>query len=167
MLEFDDIQHLLLTRAPALTARYEFLSFRDAAGGRAWVSAIKETIHSAASMRAGVDQDKRWVTAAFTWNGLRALGLDEASLASFPEEFKQGMAARAEMLGDTRHERPRTLGRRACEPRSACDRHSLCAGRGGARPVRLGAREAYRRLPRRRGPLRARPSRHSAVRLRA
>ena len=64
------------------------------------MSAIKETIHSAASMRASVDQDKRWVTAAFTWNGLRALGLDEASLASFPEEFKQGMAARAEMLGD-------------------------------------------------------------------
>ena len=101
MLEFDDIQHLLLTRAPALTARYEFLSFRDGAGARAWVSAIKETIHSAASMRVSVDHDKRWVTAAFTWNGLRALGLDEASLASFPEEFKQGMAARAETLGDT------------------------------------------------------------------
>ena len=32
MLEFDDIQHLLLTRAPALKARYEFLSFRDGAG---------------------------------------------------------------------------------------------------------------------------------------
>jgi hypothetical protein len=41
------------------------------------------------------------VTVAFTWNGLRALGLDDASLASFPEEFKQGMVARAEMLGDT------------------------------------------------------------------
>ena len=100
MLEFDDIQHFLLTRAPALTARYEFLSFRDGAGGRAWVSAIKETIRSAASMRAGIDQDKRWVTVAFTWNGLRALGLDEAPLASFPEEFKQGMAARAAILGD-------------------------------------------------------------------
>src|SRR5579871_3636920 len=100
MLEFDDIQHILLKRAPALTARYEFLSFRDAAGARSWVTAIKETIHSAASMQASVDQDKRWVTAAFTWNGLRALGLDEGSLASFPEEFKQGMAARSEMLGD-------------------------------------------------------------------
>ena len=33
MLELDDIQHILLTRAPALTGRYEFLSFRDAAGG--------------------------------------------------------------------------------------------------------------------------------------
>jgi hypothetical protein len=52
-------------------------------------------------MRASADNDKRWVTAAFTWNGLRALGLDEASLVSFPEEFKQGMAARAETLGDT------------------------------------------------------------------
>ena len=52
-------------------------------------------------MRAGIDKDKRWVTAAFSWNGLRALGLDEASLASFPEEFKQGMVTRAEMLGDT------------------------------------------------------------------
>ncbi len=131
MLEFDDIQHILLTRAPALAARYEFLSFRDGAGGRAWVSAIKETIHSAASMRASVDQDKRWVTAAFTWNGLRALGLDETSLASFPEEFKQGMAARAEMLGDTGVNCARTLGRRACEPGSACDRHSLRAGRCG------------------------------------
>ena len=38
---------------------------------------------------------------AFTWNGLRALGADEGSLASFPEEFKQGMVARAEVLGDT------------------------------------------------------------------
>ena len=34
MLEFDDIQHILLTRTPALTGRYEFLSFRNPAGGR-------------------------------------------------------------------------------------------------------------------------------------
>jgi Dyp-type peroxidase family len=101
MLELDDIQHILLTRAPAMTGRYEFLSFRDPAGGRAWLSGIKETVHSAAAMRASVDKDKRWVTVAFTWNGLRALGLDEASLATFPEEFKQGMPARAAMLGDT------------------------------------------------------------------
>ena len=100
-LEFDDIQHILLTRARRSRQGRELLSFRNGAGGRAWVSAIKGKIHSAASMRAGIDKDKRWVTAAFTWNGLRALGLDEASLTSFPEEFKQGMAARAEMLGDT------------------------------------------------------------------
>jgi hypothetical protein len=101
MLEDDDIQHILLTRAPALTGRYEFLSFRDAVGGRAWLSAIAEKVQSAAAMRASVDQNKRWVTIAFTWSGLRALGVDESSLATFPEEFRQGMAARAEVLGDT------------------------------------------------------------------
>src|SRR5207237_6789364 len=108
MLEFDDIQHILLTRAPALTGRYEFLSFRNAACGRAWLSAIHEKVQSAAAMRASVDQNKRWVTVAFTWNGLRALGVDEASLATFPEEFTQGMVARAEMLGDTGSNHPDT-----------------------------------------------------------
>jgi hypothetical protein len=48
MLEFDDIQHILLTRTPALTGRYEFLSFRGASGGRAWLNEILKTVHSAA-----------------------------------------------------------------------------------------------------------------------
>src|SRR5712671_1784134 len=106
MLEFDDIQHILLTRAPALSGRYEFLSFRNPAGGRAWLSAIAEKVKSASTMQASVDQDKSWVTVAFTWNGLRALGLDEASLATFPDEFRHGMVARAEMLGDTGENHP-------------------------------------------------------------
>ena len=101
MLEFDDIQHILLTRTPALTGRYEFLSFRSASGGRAWLSGILKTVQSAAEVLASVDEDKRWVTVAFTWNGLKALGVDETSLATFPEEFKQGMPARADILGDT------------------------------------------------------------------
>src|SRR5207247_2958493 len=91
----------LLTRSPALTGRYEFLSFRDPAGGRAWLTAILEKVQSVREARTSVEKDKRWVTVAFTWNGLCALGLDEASLATFPDEFKQGMVARAEMLGDT------------------------------------------------------------------
>src|SRR6187399_2466010 len=101
MLELDDIQHILLTRTPALTGRYEFLSFRNPAGGRGWLSAILETVRSVAEVQASVENDKRWVTVAFTWNGLRALGVDEASLATFPEEFKQGMVSRAQVLGDT------------------------------------------------------------------
>ena len=101
MLEFDDIQYILLTRAPAITGRYEFLSFRNVAGGQAWLTAVLETVHSVEQARASVEKDNRWVSVAFTWNGLRALGMDEASLATFPEEFKQGMVARAEILGDT------------------------------------------------------------------
>jgi Dyp-type peroxidase family len=101
MLELDDIQHILLTRTPALTGRYEFLSFQDGAGGREWLSGILDKVASAAEVKASVDRERRWITAAFTWNGLRALGVDDASLATFPGEFKQGMAARAEVLGDT------------------------------------------------------------------
>ncbi|HXV20186.1 MAG TPA: hypothetical protein VD811_04225 [Desulfuromonadales bacterium] len=101
MLEFEDIQHILLTRVPALTGRYEFLTFRSIAGARAWLAEILGTVQSSAEVRGSVEKDRRWVTVAFTWSGLRALGVDEASLATFPEEFKQGMAARAEILGDT------------------------------------------------------------------
>ena len=101
MLELDDIQHILVTRTPALTGRYEFLTFRDTAGAQAWLTGILEKIRSASSVRTTVESDNRWVNVAFTWEGLRALGVDEASLATFPEEFKQGMVARAEMLGDT------------------------------------------------------------------
>ena len=107
MLELDDIQHILLTRVPALTGRYEFLSFRSAAGGRAWL--ISDRRHGAigyGELRTSVNQDKRWVTVAFTWSGLHALGVDEVSLSTFPEEFKQGMVARAEVLGDTGDNHP-------------------------------------------------------------
>ena len=106
MLESEDIQHILLTRVPALTGRYEFLSFRNAVGGRAWLAAISAKVQSAAEVRASTEMDNSWVSVAFTWNGLRALGVDEAALATFPEEFRQGMVARAVMLGDTEQNHP-------------------------------------------------------------
>ncbi|MBA3545787.1 MAG: peroxidase [Nannocystis sp.] len=108
MIDLDDIQYILLNRAPALVGRYEFLSFRSAAAGRTWLSAMLEQLRSVQAMRESVEQDRRWVTVGFTWNGLRALGVDEASLATFPEEFRQGMVARAEILGDTGASHPET-----------------------------------------------------------
>ncbi|PYK63039.1 MAG: peroxidase [Verrucomicrobia bacterium] len=63
-------------------------------------------MHSAKAMREAVNEDKRWVSVAFTWNGLRTLGVDDTSLGTFPEEFRQGMVARAEVLGDTGANRP-------------------------------------------------------------
>src|SRR4051794_38426985 len=106
MLEFDDIQHILLSRAPAHSGRYEFLSFRNPEGGRSWLAGLMKEVQSAAEFRRSVDKDNRWVSFAVTWNGLRALGLDEAALATFPEEFQQGMVARASMLGDTGKNHP-------------------------------------------------------------
>ena len=100
MLEFDDIQHFLLARTPALAARYEFLTFRQPAAGRAWLAGMIEKVGTGASVGAA-SPDSRWVTVAFTWNGLHALGVEESALVTFPEEFRQGMAARAEILGAT------------------------------------------------------------------
>jgi Dyp-type peroxidase family len=100
MLELDDIQHFLLTPTPALAARYEFLTFRKRASGQAWLAGLIDKVGTGKSVGTA-SPDSRWVTLAFSWNGLRALGLDEASLAAFPEEFRQGMAARAEVVGAT------------------------------------------------------------------
>jgi deferrochelatase/peroxidase EfeB len=101
MLELNNIQHILLTRTPAMTGRYEFLSFDNPAGGRAWLSELIDRVEPASTAQATMDSTQRWITLAFTWNGLRALGLPEESLASFPDEFREGMAARADILGDT------------------------------------------------------------------
>ncbi|BBY77023.1 peroxidase [Mycolicibacterium parafortuitum] len=100
-LELDDIQHILLTRTPAMTGRYEFLTFDHPEGGRAWLTELLDVVQSAADVTATMDDAKRWVTLAFTWNGLRALGVPESALATFPAAFREGMAARADILGDT------------------------------------------------------------------
>jgi Dyp-type peroxidase family len=54
---------------------------------------------------------------AFTWTGLQALGINADTLASFPEDFREGMAARAKRLGDVGDSAPETwegwLGNRA------------------------------------------------------
>src|SRR5688572_3549560 len=105
-LDLEDIQYLVLARAPAITGRYEFLSFRDAAGGRRWLSGLIGKVRSVADAKRSQDTDQRWISLAFTANGLRALGLSDAALATFPEEFRAGMAARAEVLGDTGAQAP-------------------------------------------------------------
>jgi Dyp-type peroxidase family len=97
-LELDDIQHFLLARTPALAARYEFLAFDDAAAGRAWLTGLVDKVGTGRSVGAA-SPDARWITIAFTCDGLRTLGVSEAELATFPEEFRQGMAARAPILG--------------------------------------------------------------------
>jgi deferrochelatase/peroxidase EfeB len=104
-LALDDIQHFLISRPPALAARYEFLSFREPSGGHAWLSGILDKVGTVRKVGSNVP-DSRWVTVAFTWNGFRALGVADTSLETFPEEFRQGMAARAQILGTTGRNHP-------------------------------------------------------------
>ena len=100
MLELDDIQHFLISRPPALAARYEFLTFRRHASGREWLKGLIEKVGTAKTV-VSQNPGTRWITIGFTWNGLRSLGVNEVALSTLPEEFRQGMAARAEILGIT------------------------------------------------------------------
>ena len=104
-LDLEDLQHFLMSRPPARAARYEFLHFRSERGGRAWLAGMIDKVGTAKAVGSSI-VDSRWVTVAFTWNGLQALGLDATSLGTFPEEFRQGMAARAEILGLTGSNHP-------------------------------------------------------------
>src|SRR5215211_5597870 len=97
-LDLDDIQHFLLARTPALAARYEFLTFDDAASGRAWLLGLVDRVGTGRSV-GSASPDARWITIAFTCSGLTRLGVSEAELATFPDEFRQGMAGRASILG--------------------------------------------------------------------
>src|SRR6186713_422435 len=106
MLELEDIQHYLLTRPHATIAQYNFITFRSAEAGRNWVNSLADIVGNVKTVMAASETDMRWVTLAFTFNGLRQLGLDEDSLSTFPEPFRQGMAARAAMLGDTGDNHP-------------------------------------------------------------
>ena len=86
-------------RAPALTGRYEFLSFRDggsvARGGR----------NQGESSFGRIDAGRRREGQALGDGGLylerpTGAGIGRGFARVFPDEFKQGMAARAEALGD-------------------------------------------------------------------
>ncbi len=59
MLEFDDIQHILLTSTPAITGRYEFLSFDTPAGGRAWLTELLDKVQGAGAKAVVVTIDQQ------------------------------------------------------------------------------------------------------------
>ena len=102
ILDLDDIQHFLLQRPRAIAARYGFLTFREPAQARAYLAGLVHNVGTAATTAKSTELDARWVTVAFTWNGLRALGVPEMSLATFPAEASRvdaaGMPARSKSV---------------------------------------------------------------------
>jgi Dyp-type peroxidase family len=97
-LALDDIQALILRSRPEpYVGIHAMLHVDDAAGGRDLVRRIAEHIPSAAGW---TEERDAWMGVAISFAGLQALGVPEASLASFPLPFQQGMAARAAQLRD-------------------------------------------------------------------
>ena len=99
MLELDDIQSGVLRPRPTpYVATYIALRIDDRQAGRALMQRISNAVTSAAHPESPLADT--WVSAALTYQGLKALGVPEESLSSLSWEFRQGMAARAKELGD-------------------------------------------------------------------
>src|SRR3954451_7008351 len=102
-LDLDDIQSGALHERPSpYVGRYLLLRIDDRAAGRELTRRLQSIVDSG-SAAAGRDT---WVTAGFTYQGLKALGVPADSLESFAPEFKEGMAARADELGDVGESSP-------------------------------------------------------------
>src|SRR3954447_20883019 len=98
-LELDDIQSGALHERPSpYVGAYLLLRIDDRAAGRELVRRLSRLVDSG---RPSSDPARdAWITAAFTYPGLQALGVPQSSLDSFAPEFREGMAARAAQLGD-------------------------------------------------------------------
>src|SRR3954449_7140990 len=98
-LELDDIQSGALHERPSpYVGTYLLLRIDDRAAGRELVRRLHRFVD--AGRPAPVPEQGAWLTVAFTYNGLKALGVPQVSLDSFAPEFREGMAARAAELGD-------------------------------------------------------------------
>jgi len=82
---------------------YLFFRIQDAARARQWLKEFSGHVTNATPWQ---NKPASTVNVAMTYPGLQALQLPDVSLASFPPEFKQGMAARAAVLGDMEESSP-------------------------------------------------------------
>ena len=105
MLELDDIQSGVLRPRPApYAATYVLFRIDDRKAGRELMRRASIFVASAANPTSPAGD--AWVSVALTFQGLKALGVPQDSLDSFAWEFQQGMAARAQALGDTGESSP-------------------------------------------------------------
>ncbi|MBE2318975.1 Dyp-type peroxidase [Solirubrobacter sp. CPCC 204708] len=97
-IDLGDIQGNVLRGYTHPAAAYLFLRIVDVDAARALMRRMLPQVMTAEPWRDGVPETA--MNVAFTFSGLSALGLSPNLLESFPEAFREGMAARAERLGD-------------------------------------------------------------------
>ena len=81
-------------------ARYFFLHIEDAAKGREFVDEVRGKVTTAARWPEG-EKPSVTLNIGFTFMGLLQLGLPTRTLKGLPNEFIDGMKARAHILGDS------------------------------------------------------------------
>jgi Dyp-type peroxidase family len=96
-IDLADIQGNVLRGYTFPSAAYLFLRIDDVDRARALLTRALAHVATAQSWQSA---PATAVQVAFTYAGLQALGVPAQTLASFPEEFREGLAARADRLGD-------------------------------------------------------------------
>jgi Dyp-type peroxidase family len=112
VLDYADIQGNILSPYGKLgfpKARFITLHVEETAKARNFVTALLPMITTALRWKSGrsdaptgyeVPRPQVAVNIAFSWNGLLQLGVPTRTLRGMPDEFIDGMMARAPMLGD-------------------------------------------------------------------
>ena len=144
-LELDDIQNGALHPRPSpYVGAYIVLRIDDRRAGR---ELLRRLIPSLADATSPMEPSHQaWVTAAVSYQGLKALGVPQDTLDSFPLPFQQGMAVRAAELGDVGESAPENWE----EPFGTTDVHvglsALSPDAAGLERVLAPARQAIEEL---------------------
>lgn len=105
-LALDDIQALILRSRPEpYVGIHAMLHVDEAEGGRDLLARLAQHIPSADDWTGDLHA---WTGVAISHAGLKALGLPDSALESFPLPFREGMAGRAEQLRDFGENAPET-----------------------------------------------------------
>src|ERR1700756_253937 len=91
-----DIQDNVVAPILMRYGRHVFVEFTDGARARAWLRNMFDRVNA----RQQEHGTRFTVNIAFTYEGLKALGVSQSSLESFPEAFRVGMRGRAHIVGD-------------------------------------------------------------------
>ena len=102
-LDLDHIQGFVVRGYRLPLAGFIFLRIDDASCAAAWIAEISNEVLTAAPWS---EKPSSGLNVAFSYAGLAALQLPGATLASFPPEFRDGMASRSEVLGDSGESAP-------------------------------------------------------------
>jgi Dyp-type peroxidase family len=105
--ELDDIQGNILRSYGFPFARYEVIRIVQSDGARRILERLlDQRLITTATTWDPSSKPVATLNVFFSWTGLAAMGVPQASLDSFPEEFRQGMAGRAGILRDTGRNAP-------------------------------------------------------------
>lgn len=103
-MELDDIQAIILRDRPIpYYGTVVAIKVHHAAKGRELIAKLLPHVSSSQEFD---DRMASNLTIVMTYEGLKQLGVPQDSLDSFPENFKQGMAARAKQLHDVGQNAP-------------------------------------------------------------